>query len=172
MDLRKESSMPFLIRPARLKDLPALARVYDAAKAYMRLSGNPHQWRGAYPDPQTLAEDIRRGHLYTMEAEGEIHGVFALIPGEEITYRRIEGAWRNDAPYATIHRVASDGAFPGVFRACAGFAKARHDNLRVDTHADNAPMQRAITENGFRCCGVIHLLNGDPRLAYQYVKDT
>ena len=41
------------------------------------------------------------------------------------------------------------------------------DNVRIDTHADNAIMQHNILKHGFRFCGTILLANGDPRLAYQ-----
>lgn len=38
---------------------------------------------------------------------------------------------------------------------------------RVDTHGDNVIMRRCIERAGFVYCGIIYLLNGDPRLAYQ-----
>ena len=61
-------------------------------------------------------------------------------------------------------------AVPG--RGAAGFCMdwcfARCPNLRMDTHRDNAPMQRALAKNGFVYCGVIRLRSdGSQRLAYQ-----
>ena len=44
------------------------------------------------------------------------------------------------------------------------------DNVRIDTHADNIPMQGAIANQGFTKCGIIHVEDGSPRLAYQLVK--
>ena len=41
------------------------------------------------------------------------------------------------------------------------------ESLRADTHADNKIMQHVLEKNGFRKCGIIHLANGDPRLAYE-----
>ena len=43
-------------------------------------------------------------------------------------------------------------------------------NLRIDTHRDNIPMQKVLKRNGFEYCGIIYLENGDERLAYQKIK--
>jgi RimJ/RimL family protein N-acetyltransferase len=43
------------------------------------------------------------------------------------------------------------------------------DNIRIDTHRDNQIMQHCLAKAGFSYCGIIHLLNGDERLAYQKV---
>ncbi|MGN0564917.1 MAG: N-acetyltransferase, partial [Candidatus Heritagella sp.] len=100
---------------------------------------------------------------------GRIEGVFTLIFGEEPTYRVIEqGAWPDEKPYATLHRMASSGRVPRVSDACFSYAKARFARLRVDTHRDNGPMRRAIERNGFVYCGVIHVQDGSARLAYQF----
>lgn len=45
-------------------DLPRILEIYDIAKAYMRANGNPNQWNGAYPDPETLRTDIEKQRLY------------------------------------------------------------------------------------------------------------
>lgn len=37
------------------------------------------------------------------------------------------------------------------------------------THRDNKPMQHVVEQNGFKYCGIIHLENGDERLAYQRI---
>ena len=37
-------------------------------------------------------------------------------------------------------------------------------------HRDNHIMQHLLAKHGFSQCGIIHLLNGDERLAYQKVK--
>ena len=160
-----------LIRPAVLADLPEFARIYDAAKVYMRASGNPNQWTTVYPDPETLTEDIDAARLYAVEEAGRVHGVFALIPGIEPSYAVIDGAWPNDLPYATIHRIASDGQIHGVFSTCADFAKARHNAVRIDTHADNKTMQHLAAKHGFVRCGIVQLENIGPRIAYQWTKE-
>ena len=39
-------------------------------------------------------------------------------------------------------------------------------NLRAATHKDNLTMQNLLEGCGFRRCGIIHLQNGDERIAY------
>ena len=97
--------------------------------------------------------------------------MFALLDTPEPTYSRIEGAWRNDAPYLTIHRLAGDGRTHGLFRCAADYCKAISRNVRADTHADNHTMQHLLEENGFLPCGTIHVRDGTPRLAYHWTAD-
>ena len=59
-------------------------------QAYMRASGNPNQWNGAYPDPETLRTDMEKQRLYVYKKNGRIHGVFMLLLEEEPTYAYIE----------------------------------------------------------------------------------
>lgn len=160
------------IRPAVQADLPDFERIYNAAKAYMRATGNPHQWASRYPDPQTLKNDIAAGQLYAVTEQGRVHGVFALIPGEDPSYQKIDGAWPNNLPYATIHRIASDGCIPGVFAACVHYAKTHCAAVRIDTHADNQTMRHLAQKHGFVYCGVVQLVSGGgARLAYQWTRD-
>ena len=159
-----------MIRTASAANLPRLLEIYDIARAFMRTTGNMTQWAGGYPDAATLEDDISRGNLYEMYDEGGIYGVFALIGGEDPTYGVIDGAWHSDTPYGTIHRIAGDGTHRGILAEAVRFAEARYNHLRVDTHADNLPMQRAIAKCGFAYAGVIYLANGDPRRAYDRIK--
>ena len=94
--------------------------------------------------------------------------MFSLDP--DPTYRVIDGAWLNNERYAVIHRIASSGEKSGVLAAAVEFCKQYAENIRIDTHEDNAVMQTALKKLGFRHCGTIYLENGDPRLAYQYCK--
>ena len=96
-----------------------------------------------------------------------MYAVFAFILGEDPTYRRIRGAWRDDSPYGTIHRLGSDGSHRGVFAETAAWAATQCGHLRADTHAANDTMQRCMERAGFVQCGVIHVADGTPRLAYE-----
>lgn len=155
------------IRPARPRDLPALLELFEAAKAFMARTGNPNQWGPGYPGAELMAEEIARGVCYVVEEKGEIVGTFCAIPGEDPTYKVIyDGAWPDDDPYITIHRLASNGKARGVGRACFAFCEKKGMALRIDTHADNHVMQDLVTRNGFVYCGRILLANGSPRLAY------
>lgn len=160
-----------MIRTAVLQDLPRLLEIYAAARSFMRAHGNLNQWNGPYPDKETLLDDIARQQLYVVESDGYIRGCFALIGGAEPTYHTIEnGHWHADSPYGTIHRIASDGSEKGIFHQCAQFASQHYDHLRVDTHADNYPMQGAVAKFGFLYCGIIHLADGSARMAYEWLK--
>ena len=159
-----------VIRKAEAGDMDELLRIYAAARGIMRAAGNPDQWAGGEPFPSELEEKIHDGVLYLCEEEGKPFAAFALIGGEDVTYRVIEkGQWLKDGPYYTLHRVAQDGSRHGVMGIVTAFAAgmAGSADLRADTHRDNRPMQRALEKNGFVYCGIIHLLNGDERLAYQ-----
>jgi RimJ/RimL family protein N-acetyltransferase len=50
------------------------------------------------------------------------------------------------------------------------FCFAHDSNIRIDTHRDNQIMQHVILKQGFTYCGIIYLLSGDERLAYQKTK--
>lgn len=153
---------------AKEADLPRIMEIYDIAKAYMRANGNPNQWNGAYPDPETLRIDIEKQRLYVYKKDGCIHGVFMLLLEEEPTYAYIEdGSWREERPYGTIHRLAGDGEVRGLFAKCVAFCEKKVPYLRADTHFDNHTMQHLLEKNGFERRGIIYLKNGDPRIAYQ-----
>lgn len=165
------------IRPARREDLPAMEAIYEQAKEFMRETGNPNQWNGSYPEEGLLLCDMEHGNSYIVEENGQVIGTFAFIKGEDPTYRVIEdGMWMKEEPYGTVHRLASATGTHGVAAACFAWCRAQCENgsgiagLRADTHADNRVMQHVLEKNGFVRCGIIHLENGDPRIAYQYVR--
>lgn len=157
------------IRPAAPADLEAMLAVYAAARAFMARTGNPHQWGDdGYPKRELLERDIAQGHSYVIEGEdGAVHAVFFYAPGPDPTYAVIEdGAWLNHRPYGVIHRIAGDGQIRGVLAQAVAFCRELCPEVRIDTHHDNRVMQGALAKQGFRRCGVIHLENGDPRIAY------
>lgn len=156
------------IRKTTLNDLDRVMEIYDIARDFMRANGNPTQWGDGYPVRALIEEDIARGESYVMVEGDEIHGVFMFMQRVEPTYAKIEGEWLNDAPYGTIHRIATDGKVSRLFDKCVEFCNGITKNLRVDTHHDNLPMQKAIKRNGFTYCGVIYMLHdGTPRIAFQ-----
>lgn len=156
-----------LIRKSTFADLDEIMRVYAAAKQFMDANGNPTQWIDGYPVRAMVEEDIRQGVGYVCEENG-IHGAFAFIAGDDPTYHYIEdGAWLNDEPYSTIHRVGSDGVCSGIVSAVVAYCKSVTPSLRIDTHHNNHVMQHLIEKNGFQRCGVIYVDDGSPRIAYQ-----
>ena len=117
------------------------------------------------PDPVRHSKKVCK----VIYDETGIHGVFALFDGAEPTYAHIEeGEWLNDEPYVTIHRLAGDGRVHGLFQCAAEHCKLLSPNVRVDTHANNTTMQRLIEKSGFKKCGIIHVRDGSPRIAYHW----
>lgn len=157
------------IRKAEYGDLDAILKVYQAAREYMRQSGNPNQWGTDKPKKEWLEQDIEKGNLYVGENDsGEIHFVFAFILGADPTYSYIEdGSWPSDEPYGTIHRIASDGTVSGVVKMAVEYGKSIISNIRIDTHEDNKTMQHVVEKLGFERCGIIYIEDGTPRIAYQ-----
>ena len=156
-----------IIRKTTLKDLDEIMEIYKYAREVMRASGNPDQWRDDYPAVSTISADIAAGNSYVLESDSGICGVFTFIIGEELTYRKIEGSWKNSERYGTIHRLASSGKQSGIFDMCLKFCESKISNIRVDTHRDNKIMQKLIERNGFERCGIIYVADGSPRIAYQ-----
>lgn len=151
-----------------MDDLDGLEAVYAAARRYMVQSGNPAQWGDGYPRRALLEADIQAGELYAAEREGRVCGAFAFPLGEDPTYAVIEeGQWLNGAPYGTIHRLAGDGTEKGLFARCLAFCRGITPNIRADTHRDNRTMQHLLEKHGFVRCGIIHVSDGSPRIAYQ-----
>lgn len=159
-----------MIRKSTLNDVPTIISIYEKARKYMAECGID-QWQNGYPAKSDVLADIETGISHVLEDENGIYGTFVLVEGEDPTYVNIEdGEWKNNSPYFAIHRVASDGSHRGVFTQIANFAKSKSGHLRVDTHKDNMNMQRAVKANGFEYCGVIHLLDGSPRVAFEFTE--
>jgi len=159
------------IRKAVPEDLPAIMEVLSAARGIMRQSGNFHQWIGGYPSPEVIEADMDSGHSFVVEDDGAIVACFAFIPSPEPTYSQIyEGTWISDTPYHVVHRMGSTPASHGIFRSILDWCTAQDPHIRIDTHRDNAIMQKCILDYGFRYCGIIYLLSGDERLAYELQK--
>lgn len=156
------------IRKTTIEDLDRVMEIYAFARSFMAENGNPSQWGDGYPVRSLIEEDIERGESYVILDDDTVHGVFMFMQRTEPTYAKIEGAWLNDKPYGTIHRIATDGKIKRAFDTCVEFCKGITKNLRVDTHDDNFPMQKAIKRNGFVYCGRIYMLHdGTPRIAFQ-----
>ena len=152
---------------AKQPDLEMLDGLYARARAFMREHGNGGQWGDHYPSRALLLEDIARERLYLMKDGDELLGAFVFFVGEEPAYRAIDGKWLTDrAQYGVIHRVASAGR--GSFlRRVVEFCGARAEDLRIDTHRDNAPMRGALEKLGFVPCGTVIVDDGTERIAYE-----
>ena len=164
------------VRKSTPADLDALMEIIEEARRTIAALGI-NQWQDGNPSRQRIAQDIQEGASYLVESDGEICGTFALFPANDPTYVKIyEGNWRTEGPYVAMHRVAialrhrGKGIAEKMMGFAADFAKERgFFTLRIDTHEGNKVMRRMLEKNGFSYCGVIYLLNGDPRVAYDKI---
>lgn len=155
------------IRRGVTADLERLMEIYAAARQFMVENGNPTQWKNGYPQREMLENDIVLERLYVVEEDGGLCGGFVFFVGDDPTYGYIEGSWRSQRPYGVIHRIAGVGG--GVFNAAIAFCQQQIDHLRIDTHADNKPMQHLVEKAGFSERGIIYVDDGSPRIAYDRI---
>lgn len=163
-----------MIRKATYDDVPDLMEVFRRAREIMRTSGNMNQWNDSYPSEEIVRNDISRGVCYVLcEETSRILATMAFIPGPDPTYAHIHnGHWLDESPYHVIHRIAVRE--PGHNAACRllEWAFGQTENIRIDTHKDNVIMHHILRKHGFTHCGVIYLLDGAPREAFQKNQST
>lgn len=161
------------IRNTKPEELETVMKIYDAGRCYMRENGNTLQWTNGFPQKELIKQDIEDRISYVVEDDNkEIICVFAFIKGPDITYKEIfDGNWPNDKDYYVIHRIAVSVHRKGVASFVYNWCLNQHPVIRIDTHKDNIPMQNSLKKNGFSYCGIIHLLSGDERLAFQKERD-
>lgn len=160
------------IREAKPTDIAEIMLVMEAAKKIMRASGNMHQWTDGYPSETVITADMEKKGGFVIEDANKIVGYFAFLASPEPTYAKIyEGQWVDDVQsYHVVHRIASYPDVHGIFSAIMDFCFSRDTNIRIDTHRDNKIMQHNLQKHDFTYCGIIYLLSGDERLAYQRIK--
>lgn len=136
------------------------------------------QWQDGYPNREVISEDVRLERSYVLVKDGAIIGTFALIEDGEPLYDKIEnGHWisgDDSRDYNAVHRVAiavsarGSGAASKMLEFVFDMTKiSKKGSVRIDTHEGNLVMRRMLEKNGFTPCGIIHLENGDPRIAYE-----
>lgn len=167
------------IRRSTQGDLDTLMGIFDEARATIAQLGID-QWQDGYPTREVIEEDIALGRSYAVEVDGTLCGTFVLVDDGEVTYDKIYGGhWLtgdNSAAYLAIHRVAiavkkrGSGISTAVIDFAARYAKKLgRASLRIDTHEGNIVMRRMLEKHGFAYCGVIELLTGESRVAYEKI---
>lgn len=157
-------------------DLSEIMRIIQSAQDYFKSQGI-NQWQNGYPNENSILADIQNGNSYVLK-EGEIIlGTMALIFGIEKTYETIhEGQWHNDDDYAVIHRVAVSPLYKGkgiswdlMRQAEMACLELGVKTIRVDTHEINEPMKGLLKKLEYKYCGIIYLLDGQKRVAYDKI---
>lgn len=158
------------IRKATIYDFKYIHILYEDAREFMKNNGNPNQWGSNYPPDDIVTEDIYNGNCYVCMKNNNIIGTFFFKVGIEPTYNNIfDGKWLNDEPYGIIHRITTDGSVKGTATFCLKWCFSQCNNIRIDTHDDNIPMQNLLEKNGFIRCGYIYTETNQKLIAYQKV---
>ena len=169
--------MKFIL--AATEHLQDMCRITSEAKAQLKGLGID-QWQKGYPSEAIWAEDIQNKAAWLAMDSGKVLGTFAFQTVPDASYDVIDGKWLTDWPYASMHRVcvSVDSKGRGVAGAMFqhGFSMAKSlgfRSLRIDTHPENLPMQRALNKAGFVSCGTIILKggseDGDARIAFERI---
>ena len=160
------------IKKSAVADIPVIMQLLECGRQKMRADGNSEQWTNGNPRQSLIEDDIMKGNSYILEEDGKAVATFAFIEGPDITYNNIyEGKWKeNTLPYHVIHRMASLHGTHGIFKDILKYCFERCNNIRIDTHRQNSIMRNALSKYGFEYCGIIYLLDGAERLAYQQTR--
>lgn len=165
------------IRNAEEKDLKQIMEIIAQAKEYFKANGIP-QWQGPYPTEADIRNDLGHGATVVTDDHGTVVGYCFIAVMEDPNYAYIEGKWKNDLPYAVMHRTCvSDsckGRGIGRLFTLEAMKKARaygQCDVRADTHEMNVSMRRMLEKDGFENCGTIYVADGTPRAAYHLVMD-
>ena len=131
-----------------------------------------------YHDPDYYKEFHEEHPGIDMAYQKKYHSgskdIYAIFDGE-VTYNKIyAGSWLTNTPYLALHRIAianakrgcgySDEIMKFIFKTAKEHSFA---SVRVDTHTGNSPMRKMVEKNGFEYCGIIHLIDGQQRVAYE-----
>ena len=172
-----------MIRATVPGDIPAVMAIIEEERRTIAALGID-QWQNGSPNKATITRDVEEGQSRVVVLEGEVVGTFAVIDNGEPVYAVMEdGAWltpdrdaEGNWTYVALHRVAislahrGSGISTAVIRYAEETARSMgRRSLRIDTHEGNVVMRRMLEKHGFVRCGVIHLENGDPRVAYEKI---
>ena len=172
-----------MIRTTTPADIPTVMGIIEEARRTIAALGID-QWQNGSPNEAMITADVQAGQSRVVLRDGEVVGTFALIENGEPVYTVIEdgewltpdkdtaGAWT----YIALHRVAISVAHRGSGISTAVIRHAEETarslgrrSIRIDTHEGNVVMRRMLEKHGFIPCGIIHLENGDPRVAYEKI---
>ncbi len=156
---------------AQLEDCTICNDIINMGREFQREQGFV-QWTDDYPNEHTICHDIKNKTGYVLKIDGVIAGYMCIDFDGEPAYENIDGKWRDDSPYAVVHRMAFDKKFRGMGLAGIAFKlmeelciKKDIRMIRLDTDFPNRRMQHILKNNGFENCGTI-TFQGSGKLAY------
>ena len=161
------------LRKAKQNEAEICYLCIEDARAYHKSLGF-EQWHPDYPTQQTVLDDIVQNVGYAFVTEDGVIGYCCIIFGDEPAYHEINGAWKNDKPYAVVHRMAfskkarGSGLSGEAINLIKKLCLANHIGaIRVDTQNENKVMQHILVREGFAYCGLVQF-DGGPKLAYEW----
>lgn len=153
------------IKKASLEYIDEIMKIYQEAKEFMNLHGNPDQWPEGYPSRDLILHDFN--HMYICFHEKKVAAVFYYAIEEDEDYQRIEGHWLNNNRYGVVHRVSSAHIVKGAAKFILKWAYEQIPNIKMDTGENNIPMQNLLKSCGFQYCGKVVHEDNIKCLAYQ-----
>jgi ribosomal protein S18 acetylase RimI-like enzyme len=157
--------MEKLLRKAVTEDFKEVAALYHAAVARM-IEDRIYQWDEIYPDDKILLEDILRGEMYLLEAEGRLAACIVLNEEQDDLYRT--GSWRfTGQRVAVIHRLCVHPKFQGAgigkktVRLAEAMAKENgYGIIRLDAFSQNDHARNLYKNLGYTYAGQVNFRKG------------
>ena len=162
------------LRKTEEQDLKVVMEIIKEAQEYLK-KNNVDQWQDGYPTIQRFKEDIEKENSYVLVDDEQIVGTAYIAFEEEQDYNKIyKGSWLTLNDYAVIHRIAisnkarGGGAASKIMEEVERMCTERGiKSIKIDTHRDNLTMQNYLKKTGFKYCGIIYLIDGSERFAYE-----
>lgn len=124
---------------AIISDTGECYKILDEGRKFQKAQGFT-QWTDAYPNRETVKNDVEESVGYAIKVDGKIAGYCCLRFDGEPAYKDIDGKWSYNEPYAVVHRLAFSPAFRGIglsgetCRLIGEFClRNKVDYIRVDT---------------------------------------
>ncbi len=165
-----------IFKKATQADTSAIWDLLQGAIARRKADGSI-QWQDGYPNPEVVANDIRKGAGYVLIQEGLIIGYVAILINDEPEYARLKGNWLTKDDFVVFHRVAvaethlGKGVAKELFLHIEEFAREHGiKSIKADTNFDNKAMLYLFDKFQYSYCGEV-TFRGTPRRAYEKVLD-
>ncbi|MCF0147331.1 MAG: GNAT family N-acetyltransferase [Clostridium sp.] len=163
-----------ILRNSTKEDLNNIMKIINEGKQSLK-NNNVDQWQNGYPNKEVILKDIKNNSSYVLEDNAEIIGTTSLSFDVEETYNNIyEGKWISNGKYAVIHRIAvsnnsnTKGIGTEIIKKSEEICLSKGiKSIKIDTHQDNITMQKLLEKNSFKYCGIIYLLDGSKRIAFE-----
>ncbi|MGH4051542.1 MAG: GNAT family N-acetyltransferase [Clostridium sp.] len=155
-------------------DANSIMNIINQAQDYFR-EREINQWQDNYPNFETVMSDINNKNGYVLLEDNNLVGTVVVTFDGEKNYEFIcDGNWISNDKYAVIHRIAVDINYKGrglstiiiknIERLCLDRGIR---SIRVDTHKENISMQKMLSKNDFKYCGIIYLDDQSKRIVFE-----